>query len=318
MSLRAVFIDRKKLTDHGALAEALTELLLGLHKYQVAVFDIGQFSEGENPSKEEICRRAAAFLGQLDLALEDSLMIADCEETVQLAREWKVAVLGYEPPQLQPENPEGGSAGSVRRMQSHLDMLVEGFEEVDFYFLERVYQRFHGLPWTVIETERCYLRELTIADLDGLYELYRPEAMTEYMDGLYEDREKEEAYTRAYIENMYRFYGYGLWVVLEKSTDCLIGRAGLSNLEVDGAVQLELGYAIAQDRQRQGYATEVCQGILDYATEGLEMPVIYCLIQKENIVSVHLAEKLGFQWEKTVLCNGRKMERYKKNLIYEG
>lgn len=317
MPLRAVIIDREKLIEHDNWSEPLRTLLLSLHKFDTAVVDIsGQ--GGTNPAlagqssiPEASVEEAAGIvhpLLNLTIPFSDCLVIADCEDTVGKARSWNVAVLGYEPPALDRWRPS--------LIHTCLDYLVEGFEEVDFDFLERIYKRYHNLPWTVIETERCYLREITLEDLDALYELYRPEAITRYMDGLNEEREKEEAYIKAYIHHMYRFCGYGLWVVMEKSTGKLIGRAGLSHLEVEEGTELEMGYAIAADCQRQGYATEVCRGILSYAQEALGARKIYCLIHRDNLPSIRLAGKLGFQWEKNLISNGKEMQRYLKILHF--
>lgn len=286
MPFQAILIDRVKLTEHGNLTEGLTGLLLSLGEKDIKVWDTAEFESAEDMMKK--CHVTAG----------DSLIIADCEETVQQAFRFNTAVLGYEP------------RGS-HRIQSHLAMIVEGFEETDYVFLERVYQRFHNIPWEILETERCILREMTLEDLDALYELYRPEAMTLYMNGLHENRKEQEKYTRAYIENMYRFYGYGIWVVIEKKSGQLIGRAGFDHYEEDGEVQLELGYAIAVDKQKQGYAAEVCRGILKYAFEALEVPSVCCLIQKENTASIRLAEKLGFRWEKNIVCNGKELQYWK-------
>lgn len=313
MPLKTVLIDREKLRMHGNWNEPLRQLLLGLYRYDVAVVDVGGINDAATAVNMRGVNDAAtvedaggisdaAILTELPPAdPKNCLMIADCEESIRQAEKWQMAVLGYEPP-------------SLDMICSSLPITVEGFEEVDFYFMERVYQRYHHLPWTVVETKRCLLREITLEDLDALYELYRPKEMTRYMDGLYENRQKEEAYTKAYIEHMYRFYGYGLWLVVEKETDQIIGRAGLGNLEVEGEVQLELGYLIAKEKQRQGYATEVCLGILDYARAATDFATIHCLIQKENRISIHLAEKLGFCWEKSVICNGKEMQRYSKIL----
>lgn len=52
---------------------------------------------------------------------------------------------------------------------------------------------------------------------------------------------------------------------------------------------------LAAKYQRQGYAYEACQGILEYAREYLELEpeeIIAC-IEPENRASVKLAEKLG-------------------------
>lgn len=328
MSLKAVLFERERLISHGSWTDSLCQLLLGLHRYQAAAIDLGTvlpmekaeyqgsralFMRGEewenavaSSSGEDWVRNGLEdYLKKLGIALADCLLLADCAETLRLARAWGIAVLGYEPPG---QNKGGDS------FAKDLPMIVEGFEEVDFYFLERMYQRFHHLPWTVIETERCYLREITLEDLDALYQLYEPEEMTRYMEGLYEDRKKEEEYTKAYIEKMYPFYGYGLWLVVEKASGAIIGRAGLGNLEVDGEVQLELGYLIALEKQRQGFGYEVCRGILDYAREATDFKTIHCLIQENNKASIGLAEKLGFCWEKNVICNEKEMQRYAKIL----
>lgn len=234
----------------------------------------------------------------------ESLCLADCQETVDFARRWDMAVLGYEP------------QGQERRIRERLPLVVEDFDEVDETFLQRVYQRYHHLPWTVLTTRRCVVREMTVEDLGDLYALYAPPEITRYMAGLHAKKSDEEAYIRAYIANMYGFYGYGMWVVIEKATGRLMGRAGLSHLEVEGAVQLELGYVIAREYQRQGYGFEVCRAVLAYAREELSFESIHCLIEQKNLPSIGLAQKLGFVYDKNVLCNGKEMQRYSKILHF--
>ena len=57
---------------------------------------------------------------------------------------------------------------------------------------------------------------------------------------------------------------------------------------------LELGYHIFPQFRRCGYAKEACQGILKYGAEELGVSRFMVRIEKENIVSRHLAESLGF------------------------
>ena len=49
-----------------------------------------------------------------------------------------------------------------------------------------------------------------------------------------------------------------MWIVCDRNTGELIGRAGVEHREELGG-ELELGYAIGVPWQRQGYATEVCR-----------------------------------------------------------
>ena len=183
----------------------------------------------------------------------------------------------------------------------HADMVVEGFEEVDMIFLQRVYERHFNIPWTILETKRCIVRELKLSDMDDLFSMYAEPGMTEYMEGLYEYEEELE-YQKAYIENMYRFYGYGMWLVFEKKTGTLIGRAGVEHREeLNG--EMELGYAIRTSFQHQGYAYEVCQAIVQYAREDLQAHLLHCLIEKGNVISEKLAVKLGFSY-----CGDREID----------
>jgi len=193
-----------------------------------------------------------------------------------------------------------------------VDIIVEGFEEVDFDFFEKIYQRHHNLPWTILETERLVVRELALSDMDALFELYSYEGMTDYMEGLY-PYEEEYEYQKAYIANMYRFFGYGMWLVFEKETAKLVGRAGVEHREeLDG--ELELGYAIGTPWQGRGYATEVCAGIMRYVRDELGFEEICSLVEPENKPSVHLLEKWGFTEDVQLTLDGINYKKYRKTL----
>lgn len=189
-----------------------------------------------------------------------------------------------------------------------VDMMVEGLDEVDERFLTRIYRRKHHLPWMILETERCTVREITLEDLDALFELYAAPEMTAYMEPLYEYA-KEKEYQRAYIAHMYGFYGYGMWLVQQKDSGKIIGRAGLENREELGG-EIELGYAIGVPYQKQGYATEVCGAILRYAKEELGCGRVNCLIETGNTISLHLAEKLGFTFQGSLIIDQKEMKQY--------
>lgn len=174
---------------------------------------------------------------------------------------------------------------SVGEPQCGTRYAVESLAELDIEYLERVRRRYNHIPWDIGETDRCLIRELSLSDLPALYELYAKPGMTDYVEPLY-DYETELEYQKAYIENMYGFYEYGMWLVFSKETGKLIGRAGLEHDE--------LGYMIAPELWNQGYATEVCRFIIDYARENTDFEELYCRIDERNEASVRLAKKLGF------------------------
>jgi RimJ/RimL family protein N-acetyltransferase len=238
--------------------------------------------------------RAAETCG---VNLADSLFIVTNETEWNLAGKLGLAALPYAP------------AGNNAPRFEGAWMVVEGFAEADYDFLNKCYQRAHNLPWDILETERCRVREFSMEDMDALFALYAQPGVTDYMEGLYE-RDEEERYEQAYIENMYRYYGYGMWLVEKKGTGEIIGRAGLEHRDYNGDTELEMGYLIAPREQRKGYATEVCRALVEYARTYLDFPRINCLIQKDNDVSKRLAGRLGFSFFEKMDVNGQKMERY--------
>lgn len=245
------------------------------------------------------------------LPVEECLFISGSKEVLSWAEAKKIPTVGYQPlKNYQMENMEKTSAAEENTEHSFLqaDMIVEGFDEIDYKFLLQVWQRYYGIPWTILTTERCVVREFEMSDLDALFELYAQPKMTEYMEGLY-PYEEEKAYQRAYIDCMYRFFGYGMWLVFEKTTGKLIGRAGIEHREeLEG--ELELGYAIHPDYQRKGYATEVCEEIIKFAFNELGFDKICCLIEKENVPSRCFAEHTGFLLEEEIIMSEKRMLKY--------
>ena len=232
---------------------------------------------------------------------EHALLIAATDATIALGKELGIATMAY----VNPDFPNQSYSG--------VDMIVEGFEEVDVDFLEKVYQRHHRIPWTILETDRCVIRELTLDDLDALFELYGDGEIDKYTAPLY-PYEEEKEFQRAYIENMYRYFGYGMWLVFSKETGALIGRAGLEHREYHEEIELELGYIIGTRYQGQGLATEICEAILNYAKENTGFERINTLIEDGNVPSEKLTRKLGFVHVEDFELDGKIMHRYIKML----
>lgn len=250
----------------------------------------------------------AEVLADCQISADAVLLITATDIRAEEAKELNLAVLGYLNPQLPDQSLWG------------LTMLVQGFEEVDEAFLEQVYRREHGLPWEIADTKRCVIRELAMTDLGALRRLYDKPGVTMrldeegntvkgFIDPLYPPREEQE-YQQAYITNMYGYYGYGMWLVIEKKSGELIGRAGLENREYPEGTELELGYVIDPEWQHRGMATEVCTAIMEFARQELDFSRLNALTKKENKASIALLGKLGFRYMEDTVVSGSRMQRY--------
>ncbi len=179
-----------------------------------------------------------------------------------------------------------------------LKYVFEDIGEVDEDSFVKAYQRYAGDPWEVIKTDRLIIRETTIEDVDEFYRLYREPEMTKYMEGLFENPEDEKRYQKDYIEKVYGLMGFGVWTVVRAEDNTVIGRAGYSIR--NGFDNIELGFLIGKEYQRQGYAYEACKAILEYGKKVLCLENVQALVKKENEVSIRLCKKLGFHQEDVV------------------
>ena len=215
-------------------------------------------------------------------AFEEALIFTDRQDTVDLALRNNIACVGYEPP---------GTEQALNRVK----MVVQGLEEVNAEFLERAYQRHWGIPWRIAETERLVIRESIPEDFDRFYDIYQQPGMTAYMPGLTKSREEEREAFLSYIHEMYSFYEYGLWTVVEKSSGRVIGRTGLENGTYRGAFVLEAGYMISGEYRKKGYGLEAVKAVTEYGFSALGAESIYAFIDERNCESLKLIRRAGFR-----------------------
>jgi [ribosomal protein S5]-alanine N-acetyltransferase len=84
--------------------------------------------------------------------------------------------------------------------------------------------------------------------------------------------------------------GWGVWFVMEKASEKIIGDIGFKGKPVN--LTVEVGYGIIPSAQGKGYATEAVEEIIDWAfsTNLVRKVVAECL--EDNIASVKVLEKL--------------------------
>jgi RimJ/RimL family protein N-acetyltransferase len=184
----------------------------------------------------------------------------------------------------------------------------------DDEYLGRVIRRTIGLPWIIAESPRLLIREFTMDDLSSVMheDSNQPDDAVFYTPDL----------LQAYIREQYGYYECGMWAVIRKSDNQLIGKAGfvpesdtevssisgsISDLDINPVsdsssylstaipeMSYALGYHIFTPFRRQGYAKEACRLILHYLDEEFDGQAI-AYVLSDNIASIRLLEQLGFQ-----------------------
>ena len=172
----------------------------------------------------------------------------------------------------------------------------EGYDSLDEQFVERLRARYFGQDVVIGKTARVTLREMKMTDLEAFYAF--EDAMVEpvLQAFLKESKEASEEHLKAYLENMYPLYDYGMWTVVERQSGEIIGLCGLGRMDCQGAECTDLGYYICPKWRNQGIATECVEFVLDYAKNYLEFSEVYAIIKEENRISAGILRRFCFEY----------------------
>lgn len=97
----------------------------------------------------------------------------------------------------------------------------------------------------------------------------------------------------------YHTYGFGLWAVILKENDLMIGQCGLTMQDCDGTQVLEVGYLFNIAYWHKGYATEAAVACKQYAFDKLEAREVFTIVRDINIASQNVAKRNGMNARKT-------------------
>jgi RimJ/RimL family protein N-acetyltransferase len=144
----------------------------------------------------------------------------------------------------------------------------------------------------VLETSRLQLRPCQIEDIQLVHALWTNDRVRYF---LFDNRVISSDEARSHIEDSlasFEQYGYGIWLVFERSIERLVSFAGFLGSE-EGTPSLI--YGVHPERWGYGYATEAASTVLSYAWEQLRIPKVRADVDEPNIASVRVLEKLGMR-----------------------
>ena len=152
---------------------------------------------------------------------------------------------------------------------------------------------------TPIETERLTLRRLTLEDAGFIRELVND---PDWLRHIGDRGVRTAADARAYIQNgplrMYEVHGFGLYAVLRKPDEAVMGLCGV--IKRDTLPDFDLGFAFLPPYRGQGYAREAALAVLAEARDEFRLARLLAITSLGNARSIKLLESLGFRFEKLI------------------
>lgn len=143
----------------------------------------------------------------------------------------------------------------------------------------------------ILETERLYLRRLRQEDFPALCRILQDEEAMYAYEGAFTDEEVQEWLDRQI--QRYQKWDFGLWAVILKETEELIGQCGLTMQQWKEQEVLEIGYLFQRAYWHRGYAIEAASACKRYAFETLKADEVCSIIRDTNIPSQKVALRNG-------------------------
>jgi ribosomal-protein-alanine N-acetyltransferase len=154
----------------------------------------------------------------------------------------------------------------------------------------------------ILESERLIFRPHEAGDLDGFCAMEMDTEVRRYVGGYPRTREEaEKRFPRKQLEEAGD--RLGVWATERKADGRYVGRCGLyahmdaGNRRVAG--EAALSFYIASDLWGQGLASEAARALLRFGWDELKLERVVAMVQLENVGSVHILRKLGFELETT-------------------
>ena len=148
-------------------------------------------------------------------------------------------------------------------------------------------------PTRVRFTARLRLEPIGAGHAEDLYRLFQDPAVAEWYGGGWtlETAQREAAR----MANAWQTDGVHKWMAYQRSTGALVGRGGLSRVQLGGQERLEIGWALLHSFWGQGYATEIGRAGVAFAFEELGADEVVAYTETHNVRSRAVMERLGFR-----------------------
>ena len=147
-------------------------------------------------------------------------------------------------------------------------------------------------PNILLDSARLVLRRIEEEDRKLLERLFCDAEIMRYLGGIWGLDQVNETLHEWHNEWGINHYWYG--VLVRKDTAEAIGIAGFTTNTNPGEPGLEFSWFIVPEQQKKGYATEITQGILEFAFDHLNIDRAFAETHPENVASNRVLEKLGF------------------------
>ena len=157
----------------------------------------------------------------------------------------------------------------------------------------------------ILETKRLIIGHFTCTDIHVWASIEADPLVRKFVDGKCLSREEAGHYVKMSMDS-YAVNGFGRFAVRSKTSKRLIGMCGFLRQDEE----IDFGYRYSAETWGKGIGYEAANKVLNYGLEHLKLKKICAGVAIENIPSIKILEKLGFEFEKNFFVDQTKAAKY--------
>jgi RimJ/RimL family protein N-acetyltransferase len=158
-------------------------------------------------------------------------------------------------------------------------------------------------------TPRLLLTRIGPNDLQDMLGMHREAQVAGGLGGI-----RPQGEIVAHVESLASEWdrqGYGWWAVRDPESGRFIGRGGLRPVTIDGAGEVELGYALLPEYWNRGLATELSRVSVAQGFVRLDLADVVGFTLPVNHGSRRVLEKTGLRFERSITHAGAQHALYR-------
>ena len=153
--------------------------------------------------------------------------------------------------------------------------------------------------YKIFDTERLILKATSENDSKFLFQLLNAENWIKYIgDKNINSIDDAKVYVNTKIVPQQKSHGYSVYTLIRKKDNLKIGTCGLYNR--DGIEGFDIGFAVLPKYENMGYGFESAKKLINISFKEFSLDSLSAITTKDNISSIKLIEKLGFQFIKII------------------
>jgi RimJ/RimL family protein N-acetyltransferase len=158
-------------------------------------------------------------------------------------------------------------------------------------------------------TQRLTAERLVASHLDAVHTMHRDAEQMRLLGGVREFAASEEYVAKAVAH--WERHGFGAYILRDRATGEISGRALLRLTDIEGVGEVEVGYGFYPRWWGRGLGTEIARTLVAYARELLGLRTLVAVTTRENVGSQRVLENVGLAFDRDFVQDGHRKMLYR-------